>query len=146
MPGGHGFAVEGVDMDFSAVSWLGVVVAGFAFFAIGGVWYGPLFADRWQRASGVTEEIARASNLPLVFISTFVMELIAALGIALVVGADATPVEGMLTGLLLNLLLVLPVLGVLSVFERKSWDLWWLNAGYNLIGFLAMGAVIGAFQ
>ena len=133
-------------MDFGAVSWLAVLLAGVVFFAIGGVWYGPLFADRWQRASGVTEEIARASNLPMVFISTFVLELIAALGLALVIGEDATLVNGLLTGLLLNLLLVLPVLGVLSVFERKSWDLWWLNAGYNLIGFMAMGAVIGALQ
>ena len=133
-------------MDFGAVSWLAVLLAGVVFFAIGGVWYGPMFADRWQRASGVTEEIARASNLPLVFLSTFVLELIAALGTALVIGEDASLVNGLLTGLLLNLLLVLPVLGVLSVFERKSWDLWWLNAGYNLIGFMAMGAVIGALQ
>ena len=133
-------------MDFGAVNWLGVLLAGVAFFAIGGVWYGPLFAERWQRASGITEEIARQSNLTLVFVSTFVLELIAALGLAVVIGEDATPVEGLLVGLVLNLLLVLPVLGVLSVFERKSWDLWWLNAGYNLIGFMAMGAVIGAFQ
>lgn len=133
-------------MDFGQVSWVAVLVAGVVFFGIGGVWYGPLFADRWQRASGVSEEIARASNLPMVFISTFVLELIAALGIALVIGEDATPVDGLLTGLLLTLLLVLPVLGVLSVFERKNWDLWWLNAGYNLIGFMAMGAVIGALQ
>ena len=133
-------------MDFGAVNWLGVILAGFIFFAIGGVWYGPLFGERWQRASGITEEVARASNLPLVFIATFILELIAALGIALVVGDDASPINGLLTGLLLNLLLVLPVLGVLSVFERKSWDLWWLNAGYNLIGFMGMGAVIGALQ
>ena len=133
-------------MDFGAVNWLGVLLAGVAFFAIGGVWYGPLFAERWQRASGITEEIARQSNLTLVFVSTFVLELIAALGLAVVIGEEATPVEGLLVGLVLNLLLVLPVLGVLSVFERKSWDLWWLNAGYNLIGFMAMGAVIGAFQ
>ena len=137
-------------MDFGAVNWLAVLLAGVVFFAIGGVWYGPLFADRWQRASGVSEELARESNLPLVFISTFVLELIAALGLALVIGdsrgvANAL-LNGLLTGLLLNLLLVLPVLGVLSVFERKSWDLWWLNAGYNLIGFMAMGAVIGALQ
>lgn len=139
-------AVEGVDMDFGAVSWVGVILAGGAFFAIGGVWYGPLFADRWQRASGVTPEIARASNLPLVFLSTFVLELIAAIGLALVIGQDASPVNGMLNGLLLCLLLVLPVLGVLSVFERKPWDLFWLNAGYNLLGFMAMGAILGAFQ
>lgn len=133
-------------MDFGNVSWLGVLVAGVAFFAIGGVYYGPLFGDRWMDASGVTEETARQSNLPLVFISTFILELIAAVGLALVIGEDATPVEGLVNGLLLDLLLVLPVLGVLSVFERKSWDLFALNAGYNLLGFMAMGAIIGAFQ
>ena len=133
-------------MDFGAVSWVGVLIAGVVFFAIGGVWYGPLFADRWQRASGVTPEAARASNLPLVFVSTFVLELIAALGLAVVIGADASVVKGLLVGLALNVLLVLPILGVLSVFERKSTELFALNAGYNLIGFMAMGAVIGALQ
>lgn len=133
-------------MDFGDVSWLGVLIAAVAFFAIGGVYYGPMFGDRWMDAAGITEEEARQSNLPLVFISTFVLELIAAVGLALVIGADATPVEGLVNGLLLALLLVLPVLGVLSVFERKSTELFALNAGYNLLGFMGMGAILGAFQ
>lgn len=133
-------------MDFGNVSWLGVLLAGVAFFAIGGVYYGPLFGDRWMNATGITEAQARESNMALVFTSTFILELIAAVGLALVIGEDATPVEGLVNGLLLNLLLVLPVLGVMSVFERKSWDLFALNAGYNLIGFAAMGAILGAFQ
>ena len=133
-------------MDFGNVSWLGVLLAGVAFFAIGGVYYGPVFGDRWMDATGITEEQARQSNLPLVFIATFILELIAAVGLALVIGEDATPTEGLGNGLLLALLLVLPVLGVLSVFERKSTELFALNAGYNLLGFMGMGAILGAFQ
>lgn len=133
-------------MDFGNVSWLGVLLAGIAFFAVGGVYYGPLFGDRWMAAAGMTQERARESNLPLIFISTFVLELIAAVGLALVIGEEASVVEGLVNGLLLNLLLVLPVLAVLSVFERKSWDLFALNAGYNLVGFMVMGAILGAFQ
>jgi len=133
-------------MDFSAVSYLGALIAGAAFFAVGGVWYGPLFGSQWMAATGMTEERARESNLPALFIGTLVLEIIAGIGLAAVIGADADVGSGVVAGLLVAVLIVLPVLGVLGLYERKGVTLWLLNAGYNLIGFVAMGAIIGAFQ
>lgn len=133
-------------MDFSALSWLGALVAGAAFFAVGGLWYGPLFGKQWMAATGVTEEQARESNLPMIFGGTLVLEVIAAVGLAAVIGADATLGSGLGTGLVVAVLIVVPVLGVLGLYERKGPTLWALNAGYNLLGFAIMGAIIGAFQ
>ena len=133
-------------MDFGAVSWLGAVLGGVAFFAVGGVWYGPVFGKQWMAAAGMTEERARESNLVAIFGGTFVLEVLAAVGLAALIGEDASPGSGAVTGLLVALLIVNPILGVMSLYERKSITLWSLNAGYNLIGFAAMGAIIGAFQ
>lgn len=133
-------------MDFGAISWLGAVLAGVAFFAVGAVWYGPLFGDRWMAAAGITQERARESNLPAVFGGTLVLEVIAGIGLASLIGAEATVTDGLQFGLAVGLIVVLPALTVLSVFERKSTTLWALNAGYNVLGFMVMGAVIGAFQ
>lgn len=133
-------------MDFSSVSWLGAILGGVAFFLVGGVWYGPLFGDQWMTATGMTEERARASNLPLIFGGTFVLEVIAGIGLAAVIGEGASPASGAVTGLLVALLIAAPVLLVQSLYERKPAVLWGLNVGYNVIGFVVMGLIIGALQ
>ena len=133
-------------MSFEGLSWLGALLAGIAFFAVGGVWYGPLFSKPWMAASGVTEEQARESNLAAIFGATLVLEVIAAVGLAAVIGQDASLGSGVVTGVLVALLIVVPVLGVMSLYERKGVTLWALNAGYTLIGFAAMGAIIGGLQ
>jgi hypothetical protein len=133
-------------MDFGAVSWLGALVAGIAFFAIGGVWYGPLFGDQWMAATGMTEERARESNLPMIFGGTLVLEVIAGIGLSAILGADVAPAQGALQGLWVGLLIAVPVLLVQALYERKTMTLWALNGGYNVIGFVLMGLVLGFFQ
>jgi hypothetical protein len=133
-------------MEFSAISWLGVVLAAIAFFGVGAMWYGALFARPWMRLSGVTEEQARSSNLVLIFGATAVLGIVAAIGLAAVIGADSSATEGLATGLGAGALVVAPVLGIQSLYDRKALALWLLNAGYNLAGFAIMGLVIGALQ
>jgi hypothetical protein len=133
-------------MEFSAISWLGVVLAAIAFFGVGAMWYGALFARPWMRLSGVTEEQARSSNLVLIFGTTGVLGLVAAIGLAAVIGADSSAGAGLGIGLAVGALVVAPVLGIQSLYDRKTVALWALNAGYNLVGFAIMGIVIGAFQ
>ena len=136
-------------MDFTAVSWLGAILGGLAFFAFGALWYGPLFGKQWMAATGVTEEVARESNLALIFGGTLVMEVLAGIGLAAIIGNsadDATIGSGIVTGLLVGLLIAIPVLVVQSLYERKQPILFGLNAGYNLVGFVIMGAIIGALQ
>lgn len=133
-------------MDLVAISWLAVVVATIGFFALGGLWYGPLFGTLWMRATGITEQQAQASNLPLIFGATALLELLAATGLAAVIGPDATVGSGLRIGASVGLLFVATALGVQALFERRRPVLWALNGGYNLVGFAAMGAIIGAFR
>ena len=133
-------------MDFAAVSWLGALIAGIAFFAIGGVWYGPLFGDQWMRATGMTEERARESNLVMIFGGTLVLEVIAAVGLSAILGEDVAPPAGALAGLWVGLLVAVPVLLVQALYERKTMILWALNGGYNVVGFVLMGLVLAFFQ
>jgi len=133
-------------MEFSAISWLGVVLAAIAFFGVGAMWYGALFARPWMRLSGVTEEQARSSNLVMLFGTTALLGVVAAVGLAALIGEDSTAGEGLATGLGIGALLVAPVLGIQSLYDRKALALWLLNAGYNLAGFAIMGIVIGALQ
>lgn len=135
-------------MDFGAVSWLGALLAGVAFFAFGALWYGPLFGKLWTAETGVTEETAAEGNLPVIFGATLVLEILAAAGLAAILGGrgELSVAGGLAAGIAAGALIVVPVLGVLALYERKSVTLWALNGGYNLVGFAIMGAIIGAFQ
>lgn len=133
-------------MEFGAISWLGVVLASAVFFAIGGLYYGPLFGDTWMRAAGMTEADAQGSNLPLTFSGTFVLQALAAIGLAAIIGGDASPGDGAWAGAVVGVLIVATTLGVNAMYERRTPTLWALNAGYNVIGFTAMGAILGWLQ
>jgi uncharacterized protein DUF1761 len=133
-------------VEFSEISWLGVVLAAIAFFGVGAMWYGALFARPWMRLSGVTEEQARSSNLVMLFGTTAVLGVVAAIGLAAIIGPDSSAGEGLGIGAGVGLVLVAPVLGIQSLYDRKKVALWALNAGYNLAGFAVMGLVIGALQ
>lgn len=133
-------------MEFDVISWVGVVIATVVFFGIGGVYYGPLFGKTWMEAAGMTEEQAGESNLPLIFTGTLLLEFLAAIGLAAILGADASVGEGAWLGSLVAVLLVIPSIAVLALYERSKPTLVALNAGYNLIGFVAMGAIIGWAQ
>ena len=51
-------------MDISKLNFLAILVAAATTFMLGGLWYSPiLFAKRWMRESGVSEEQTRQANM-----------------------------------------------------------------------------------
>src|SRR5581483_7963292 len=62
------------------LNWLAILVSIVASFAIGGVWYGPLFGKVWSKAMGFTDkpsgaEIAKGSVINVIglFLMAFVL-------------------------------------------------------------------------
>ena len=50
---------ESMDMQnaFQNLNWLAIIVAAVSAFILGGLWYSPLmFAKRWMKETGITEE------------------------------------------------------------------------------------------
>ena len=133
-------------MDFSAISWLGVVLGAIAFFLVGGLWYGPLFGKAWMRAAGVTEEQAQGSPLPLIFAGTLLLSFLAGVPLAAIIGAGPSVSLGLWIGALVGLLIAGTTLAVQALYEQRPLTLLALGVGYNVLGFMAMGAVIAAFQ
>lgn len=132
-------------MDYGSISWLAVVIAAVVFFAIGGLWYAVLFAKTFTRASGMTEEEMGDSD-PVTFGVTFVLQFLAAIGLAALIGGDTSVADGLRTGLEVGVFFMFTTLAVAALYDRKSPVLFGLNAGYNLVGFAAMGAIVGAMQ
>lgn len=121
-----------------------VLVAALSTFLIGGLWYSLLFAKPWQRAAGVTDDQLR-SGAARVFIGSFLLAVVMAVSLAAFIG-DAGFSFGLFAGLAAGVTWVAAALGINYLFERRSLTLFAINAGYNVIAFAIMGAIIGAMQ
>ena len=132
-------------MDLSSLNWLAVVVAAAAAFAVGAVWYGPLFGKRWQALSGLSDEDIQGANMAATYGTAFALQLIAVVVLALLLGPDATAGSGALTGLGVGAAWVATAMGVTSLFTQAPFALTAINAGYHVAYYALAGAILGAF-
>jgi hypothetical protein len=117
---------------------------GLSTFLIGGLWYSLLLAKPWQRAAGVTDEQLRGGTAR-VFIGSFLLAAVMAVSLAAFIG-DSGLGFGLFAGSAAGVTWVAAALGINYLFERRSLALFAINAGYNVITFALMGAIIGAMQ
>lgn len=123
-------------------NWIAVIVAALVAFAVGGIWYGPLFGKAWMAEVGFTEEDAKDSNMALLFGGTIALNLISAVFLGhLLAHFDPAPRQTMMIATGIALGFVIPSLAVNYMYNRKSMRLFLIDAGYYLGVFAAMGAV-----
>ena len=132
-------------MDLSSLNWIAVLGATVAAFALGAIWYGPLFGRRWMGFVGLSEADVQGANMGLTYGVTFVLQLIAVVVLALVMGPEATLVTGALTGLGVGAAWVATAMGVNALFSQESIGLYLINAGYHVAYYTLAGAILGAF-
>ena len=128
----------------AGVSWLAILVAALLTFVLGGLWYGPLFGKPWMRASGITEERARQANMPLIFGASFALQLLAAFSLDMFIGEEGAGF-GVFAGAMTGIFFVATAFGVVYLFEQRPLAHWAVNAGYQIVAFTMMGAVLGAW-
>ncbi len=138
-------------MDFGQIvadfNWLAIIVATVTAFILGGAWYAKgLFGDAWMQDVGLTEEDANNANMPRTFGGAFVLQLIAAMTLASFLGPESNWLSGVQTGLVIGVGFLATAYGVTYIFEQRPLRLFMINAGYNLVLLVIMGAIIGAWH
>jgi uncharacterized protein DUF1761 len=137
-----------MDIGWTGVNWLAVIVAAVVNMVLGFAWYSrQVFGTRWAKLAGVNIEQMTGGPTPMYAI-TVVAALIAAYVTALFVqGLGAgTLVEGALVGALAWVGFIVPATVVDYLFVGRPRDLWVLNNGYQLVAFVLMGAILGIWQ
>jgi hypothetical protein len=131
-----------------ALNYWAILVAALSTFLIGGLWYSPaVFGKAWMRENGFTEEGMKNSNMAKIFGLAFVLGLIAAINLAMFLNdptMDAT--MGAFYGFLAGFGWVATFVGTHYLFERKSFRLFLINAGYSVVALTVMGLIIGAWK
>jgi hypothetical protein len=131
----------------AGVNWIAVFVATITAFMLGAVWYSKaLFANAWMQEVGLTEEAVNGANMGKTFGGAFILQLLAAIALSAVLGEGSNWMEGLHTGLWIGLFWVATAYGVTYLFEQRSLRLWLINAGYYVVWYALIGAIIGAFE
>ena len=138
-------------MDFSSINFLALGAAAIASFGLGALWYSPvLFGKIWQQEIGMTEEDLKGANMPMIFGTTFVLTFIMGLGLAMIIagheGAEMNWMSGAHHGLYAGLAFVGTSMAINYLYQRRSFKLWAIDAGYQILFLTIMGAILGAWQ
>jgi hypothetical protein len=128
------------------LNWLAILVATVAGFAIGGVWYGPLFGNAWMDALGKKPEDIQPSPLP--YIISFVTALITAVVLAMMIDAlNITSVYGGLhIGLAVGAGFIATAMASDSAFCGWGLKLFSIQAGYRVTYSIVMGIILAVWQ
>lgn len=132
----------------SDVNYFAIVAAAFSTFMIGGLWYSPaVFGKAWMTENGFTEESLRSrGNMARIFGLSFILALIAAFNLAIFLGAENRVIYGALYGCLAGLGWVATFIGTHYLFERRSFRLFAINAGYAVVALTVMGVILAVWK
>ena len=128
-------------------NYLAVIVAALSTFLVGGLWYSTaLFGKAWMRENGFTEEGMKGRSMAKIFGLAFFLALISAINLAMFLGPENRPAMGALWGFAAGFGWVATFVGTHYLFERKSFALFLINAGYSVVSLTLMGVILAAWK
>src|SRR5436190_2220919 len=124
-----------------------VLVSALSTFLIGGLWYSPaVFGKAWMKENGFKEEEMKNANMVKIFGLAFVLAIISAINLAMFLGPENDPGMGALWGFLAGFGWVATFVGTHYLFERRSFKLFLINAGYSVVALTVMGVILAAWE
>ncbi|NMH59152.1 DUF1761 domain-containing protein [Alteromonas ponticola] len=135
-------------MLLAQLNWWAVIVSALSAFALGAIWYGPLFGKAWQRLSNLTDEDIQQGHPGKVYGGAFVLNLVAAFGMGMVLQLHPAPdfASGFNVGILVGLAFIATTFGINYLFAMKPLRLYLIDAGYMIALLTVMGTIIGGWR
>ena len=135
---------------FSHINWLAVLVAGIAYFMLGGLWYSKiLFGTKWAALLKIDMNDANSKKgVAAIMFYSFVFMLLTALGLAILVARlDLTAIiSGIKLGLVTGLLFSVMSISIGFLYERKPLALYFISGGYQLLGNIIAAVILVAWK
>jgi hypothetical protein len=126
------------------VSLVATLVGTVLSFALGALWYGPLFGKTWMAAVGLSmETIRRDFNPATTYGLTFVLGFIACYVFGLYLGPDPGRSFAVAAGGAVGVCWVATSLATNYMFEGRQPSLILINGGYHTVRFILFGAAFG---
>lgn len=141
-------------MHFLGVNLLAVLACAVAGMVVGFVWYSPmLFAKPWMVLMGYDpNDKAKIAEMQKSAGPSYAMSFVASILTAFVLGkiisvaGSMNAVDGLKIGLVVWLGFVTTVQFTNALFSRQRNKLYMINTGYQLVCYVVMGAILGAWR
>lgn len=138
------------------INWLAHIVAAASSLAIGAIYYHPkVFGTKWMASANLTEDDLKGANMAIIFGSAFALAFILSFSLKvnidgghLVQGGEShmTFGHGMIHGVISALMVAMPIIFILGMFERKKWTNNLIHLGYWVITFAIMTGIVDAWR
>ena len=135
---------------FSHIKWLAVIVAGIAYFMLGGLWYSKaLFGSKWAALQKMDmNDPNMKKGVGAIMFYSFILMLLTAIGLAiLVVRMDVVLLSGAIKlGLVTGLLFAITSVSISFVYEKKPMALHFITGGYLLLGNIVAAIILVSWR
>ncbi len=140
------------------INWIAVAVSALVPMILGFVYYHPqVMGGPWMRANGFTLESIGNGPKPVLYLVAVLFSFLLSTFMCVNVtgpGQDVAPDghsyatfgHGAMHGLIISLLVVMPILGTMSIFEKRGWNWVFTNWGYWLCTLACMGGILSAWR
>ncbi len=140
-------------MSQFVINWWAILVATIASFAIGSLWYGPLFGKAWMNAMGFTKEDVKNANVGRAYTVTFVMGLVLAFAFSILInyveawkGSGLVWTDGLMGGFYLWLGFLFSVKISDAMFGQARMSGVFIDSGYRLVWMLVTGVILAVWR
>jgi hypothetical protein len=134
-----------------SINWWAILVATAAAMAIGSLWYGPLFGQKWMKFVKLTKKDTEANwktPMTIMVVMAFVQTIILKHFIVYV-GYFYPDINqlllGILTGFWLFAGIALPLILSSNIFARRPVGLSYVEAGNQFITLIVIGAILSTW-
>ncbi len=131
-------------MNLFDVNWIAIVVAAASGFVVGGIWYGPIMGKKWMGAVGLSEDDVKNASMGKIYGGAFAFSLLASWTLAHTFASYAIDLgfsAKIMTAFGIALGFIVPAIGTNYLFSQKTKSLFFIDATYWLLFYLAMGFV-----
>ena len=133
------------------VNLVAVVLGAVVFFAIGALWYGPLFGKAWKDLMGFDGEKMAHPTVKhpvwLVMGLAFLLEMLVVLMLGHnVARTNPQPHVIMMMAVGFGAVIMTPAIGINYLFQMRPGKLFAIDAGYMIVGMAAVGGVFVALS
>ena len=136
--------------SFAGINFWAVLVAAVATMILGFLWYSPiLFARPWMRLMGIDpDDKAKLAEMRKgagkLYAMSFIASLVSALVLAKII--DITSINSIFYGMKFGFFVWLGFVATVqltgALFSKQPTKLFLINTGYQLVCYLAMGAIL----
>ena len=138
-------------MVLQHLNWLAIAVSAIAYFALGAIWFGPLFGKMWMQGHGISlpsEEERKNMNMGKIFgmsfIKTVVMVILTAY-VVMIINYNGNMMTALKIGAVLGGISAFPI-GINYLFMKKPFSIWALDGGYHFCGVMMTALIVSVWR